>query len=252
MENKYWKTGSTQIQPVSLTRPTLGQLLKQAVLLVIIGTVWGIALMGYLSFVETNSTQTVSNSPKVDAVALAEPTATSIPTETATTTPTFTPTPTETPTPTVTSTPTVESDQPVAGTATPTVTSTATPTTTPTATPTETATTVPTETPLPAAEVPAQTDGGTVSFAADVMPILENRCTKCHDPEREEEGLLLTTYEEVMRGSWHGEILIPGNSQDSYVVELIQSGEMPKKEPRLLPGEIRTIVEWIDAGAPNN
>ncbi|RME74138.1 MAG: hypothetical protein D6784_10610, partial [Chloroflexi bacterium] len=95
-------------------------------------------------------------------------------------------------------------------------------------------------------------------FTGDVFPIFERRCIKCHGGEkpegglRIEEGLDMRSYEALMQGSINGPVVEPGNADASYLVELIMKGEMPKKEPRLLPGEIRTIVDWINAGAPDN
>jgi hypothetical protein len=81
---------------------------------------------------------------------------------------------------------------------------------------------------------------------------LENRCVKCHGGERTEEGLALNTYADVMAGSWNGPAVIPGDAEGSYLLELIISGDMPKRAPRLLPAEIRFITEWINAGALDN
>jgi hypothetical protein len=91
-----------------------------------------------------------------------------------------------------------------------------------------------------------------ISFSADVLPILQNRCVKCHGGERTEEGLILTTYADVLAGSWNGSVIKPGDAEGSYLVEQIVSGDMPKRAPRLLPGEIRFITEWINAGALDN
>ena len=84
------------------------------------------------------------------------------------------------------------------------------------------------------------------------MPIFERRCVKCHGGERTAEGLILNSYADVMTGSWNGPVVEPGSAADSYLVEQIVSGDMPKREPRLLPAEIRTISDWIDAGALDN
>jgi hypothetical protein len=56
----------------------------------------------------------------------------------------------------------------------------------------------------------------------------------------------------LLAGSFNGPVIEPGNAEDSYLVELIVSGEMPKRAPRLLPAQIRAIVDWINAGAPDN
>jgi len=97
-----------------------------------------------------------------------------------------------------------------------------------------------------------------VSFVDEVFPILDKRCVKCHGGPRDEggqrieEGLNLLTWEDVMAGSTWGSVVEPGDLAGSYMLELILSGDMPEKEPRLLPREIRAIQNWIASGAPNN
>jgi hypothetical protein len=99
---------------------------------------------------------------------------------------------------------------------------------------------------------------GVVSFTQDVLPILDRRCVKCHGGEREEggqrieEGLSLLTWEDVMAGSTWGSVVEPGDVAGSYLLELIQNGDMPDKEPRLLPREVRVITQWIATGAKKN
>jgi hypothetical protein len=101
-------------------------------------------------------------------------------------------------------------------------------------------------------------DPATVSFARDVLPILERRCVKCHGGERPEggirleEGLSLRTWADVMAGSTWGTVVEPGDPAASYLLELVQDGDMPNKEPRLLPRELRLLLRWIAAGAPDN
>lgn len=111
----------------------------------------------------------------------------------------------------------------------------------------EAPTQVPTE---PPAEAPAANT--TVSFANDVLPILESRCIKCHGGDKIEEGLLMRTYEEIMAGSDNGPIVVPGDVANSLMVELVTANEMPKRGPKLTPPQIQIITEWVAAGAPNN
>jgi hypothetical protein len=63
---------------------------------------------------------------------------------------------------------------------------------------------------------------------------------------------MLLTHEGVLAGSFNGAVIVPGNAEDSYLVEQVVSGDMPKRGPRLLPAEVRFITEWINAGVPNN
>jgi hypothetical protein len=91
-----------------------------------------------------------------------------------------------------------------------------------------------------------------VSFANDVLPILQSRCIKCHGGDKIEEGLLMRTYEEIMAGSDNGPIVVPGDVANSLMVELVAANEMPKRGPKLSPPQVQIITEWVAAGAPNN
>lgn len=107
----------------------------------------------------------------------------------------------------------------------------------------------PTEAPT---DVPAKDPAATISFANDVMPIIQSRCVNCHGGDRIEEGLLMRSYEEVMAGSENGPIVVPGDVVNSKMVELITSQKMPKRGPKLTPPQVQIITDWVAAGAPNN
>jgi hypothetical protein len=62
----------------------------------------------------------------------------------------------------------------------------------------------------------------------------------------------LNTYENLMAGSENGPVVVPGDSAGSLLVDMISSGEMPKRGDKLTADEIQTISDWINAGAPNN
>ena len=127
------------------------------------------------------------------------------------------------------------------------------PSLTPSPTPSPTLRPTPMDTLSPPAETPLPTVAtDEVGFAKDVLPILTNRCVKCHGGERTEEGLVLKSSADVMAGSWNGPVIEPGSADDSYLIEQIVSGEMPKRAPRLLPAQIRFIIDWVNAGAPDN
>jgi len=98
----------------------------------------------------------------------------------------------------------------------------------------------------------ATVDLANVSFQHDVLPIFEQYCTKCHGDEDPEEGLKLTSYENVMAGSFYGAVVKPGDPATSYLVELIETGQMPKRGADLTQAEIDTIIAWIEAGAQND
>ncbi|MBL8079114.1 MAG: c-type cytochrome [Anaerolineales bacterium] len=121
---------------------------------------------------------------------------------------------------------------------------------------------LPTETQAPATEIPsvpateaptqaAVTSTG-ISFANDVAPIFEASCNKCHGIEEVKEGLDLTTYEGVIAGSFNGAVVVPGNANESYLVQQVAEGEMPKRGLGLTDQQIQIIADWVNQGAQNN
>jgi mono/diheme cytochrome c family protein len=123
--------------------------------------------------------------------------------------------------------------------------------------PTEMAELAPTEGPTKAlaeapTEAPAEAPATAVSFANDVMPIIQSRCINCHGGDRIEEGLLMRSYDELLAGSDNGPVIVPGDIANSLLVELVTNQKMPKRGPKLTPPQVQIITEWVAAGAPNN
>lgn len=92
----------------------------------------------------------------------------------------------------------------------------------------------------------------TVSFSADVLPILQSRCFNCHGGDDIEEGLNLTTFAGIMAGSDNGPVIVPGDAANSLLAEQVVSQEMPKRGPKLTPPQVQIIVDWINQGALDN
>ncbi len=76
-----------------------------------------------------------------------------------------------------------------------------------------------------------------------VGPILEARCVACHGGTA---GLYLDTYEGMMDGGNFGPAIIPGNADESLLVELQKAGHPNSLAPR----ELEWIEQWINEGAP--
>jgi len=91
-----------------------------------------------------------------------------------------------------------------------------------------------------------------VSYANDIRPVLEGRCSNCHAGKLVSDGLNMETYEALMAGSQHGPVIVPGDASGSLLVEKLTSGQMPKRGPKLTPAQIQLIIDWINAGALNN
>jgi hypothetical protein len=111
-------------------------------------------------------------------------------------------------------------------------------------TPPATNTTEPTS--APTTEVTA------ISFANDILPILQSRCKNCHGGNKIEEGLILLSHAEVMKGSENGPVVVPGNANESLLVELLLNQKMPKRGPKLTPPQVQLIVDWVNQGALDN
>lgn len=112
-----------------------------------------------------------------------------------------------------------------------------------TAAATDAPTEAPTEAPL---------TGASVSFAHDIMPIFETTCLKCHGVEKTEKGLDMQTHAALMAGSERGAVVVPGDAAGSRLAELVMNGKMPKRGTKLTAEQVQLIVDWINAGAPNN
>jgi mono/diheme cytochrome c family protein len=97
----------------------------------------------------------------------------------------------------------------------------------------------------PAAQAPAG-QASTISFARDVLPIFQQRCAQCHGARRQAGGVALSSYDEVMQA------VVPGDPNGTDLVNLIQTGMMPRNSPPVAAAQVQTIVKWIQDGAKNN
>jgi hypothetical protein len=93
-----------------------------------------------------------------------------------------------------------------------------------------------------------------VDFGNDVLPILQDRCFKCHDADKQKGGLRLDLRAAAMRGTSNGPIIIPGKSAESTLIHSVIAPEdaderMPPKGEPLGEAQISTLTQWIDTGA---
>lgn len=90
-------------------------------------------------------------------------------------------------------------------------------------------------------------DVAKASFEHNLLPILTARCalSGCHVADGPH-GLDFRTYESFVAGGEHGPAFVPGNAQESEIVEQIVSGTMPPGGPPLSAAEIKLFVDWIN------
>jgi hypothetical protein len=105
---------------------------------------------------------------------------------------------------------------------------------------------------------PASTKTG-VTYAADIKPILDSSCIKCHGAQKPKAKLRLDNLDGVLKGSENGKDVEPGNSAKSVLVlNVAHLGDAddfmppPKNKlglKQLTPEQVGLIRAWIDQGA---
>jgi len=227
MKRSWWRTGPPVKRPQPVLKPTAGQLLRQGVMLLAVAALWGGILLVLLGASRSSNIAFVAEqgTPERKATVTA-----------AIKTPTVAATGTSATAPATAAAAAGVTATRAAATATATLTAASTPT------PGAAAVTL----------APTGTVTTSVSFARDVLPIFTQICVKCHGGEKTQKSLVLKTYADVMQGSENGPVVEPGDAGSSLLVDMIVKGKMPKNGPKLLPGQIQVIVDWVTAGAPNN
>ena len=88
--------------------------------------------------------------------------------------------------------------------------------------------------------------GGPLTYDAAIGPLLQARCGGCHGPSGVQ-GLDLTTFQGIMKGTVNGQVILPGDFANSKLIK-IQSQPQPHFA-QLSPDELTLVSNWIDAGA---
>ena len=88
------------------------------------------------------------------------------------------------------------------------------------------------------------------TFEADVRPILKSHCFHCHGEEAKTEGRLdVRLVRLLVAGGESGPAVVAGKAGESYLIERLESGEMPPGEKKVSAEELRVVREWINQGA---
>ena len=98
-----------------------------------------------------------------------------------------------------------------------------------------------------------------LTYQANIKPILDANCIECHVPGGKgfkKTGLLLDSYDGLMKGTNFGPVVVPGSSVSSTLYRLVSgkadsSIRMPHGMGSLPESDVSTIAAWIDQGAKN-
>ena len=90
----------------------------------------------------------------------------------------------------------------------------------------------------------------TVTFEADIRPILKAHCFHCHGEDGSAKGGLDVRLQKLLiKGGKHGPAIAPGQAEKSSLFAKIRDGKMPKEQAKLPAAQIETIRLWIEQGA---
>ena len=109
------------------------------------------------------------------------------------------------------------------------------------------------------AKLPPASDKKNVTYDADIKPIFEQSCVKCHGEQKPKGKLRMDSLEGIMKGGEDGKVVVPGKSTESMVMaNIAHLGDPddymppPKNKAGIGPltkEQIGLIRAWIDQGA---
>ncbi len=108
-------------------------------------------------------------------------------------------------------------------------------------------------------DLPPPSGKADVSYAADIKPIFDASCVRCHASGKAKAKLRLDSLPNALHGGEHGKVIQPGNSSASLLIHCVAHlGEKDKHMPPLnnkakigplTKEQIGLLRAWIDQGA---
>ena len=97
-------------------------------------------------------------------------------------------------------------------------------------------------------------DENTPVYTSSIQPILDSKCTSCHNPTKKKGKLDLSTWDQMILGGESGPAWISGNIEESEIIKralLPQDHDdhmPPDGKPQLNEFEIALLSSWISSG----
>ena len=94
-----------------------------------------------------------------------------------------------------------------------------------------------------------------VDFRREIYPLLKQRCFSCHTGANPDSGYRLDVYDELLGFSTGENLIVPGQSQQSKLIQLVASDVAEERMPPvdstapLSKKEVALLRAWIDQGA---
>src|SRR5208337_9318 len=112
---------------------------------------------------------------------------------------------------------------------------------------------------LDAGKLPPPAAKSDVTYDADIKPVLDKSCVKCHSGEKPKGKLYLNSLDGILKGGKDGKVIIPGRSDKSPLVfdvahvgddsDFMPPPESKSKVPPLTKEQVGLIRAWVDQGA---
>ncbi|WP_197441283.1 c-type cytochrome domain-containing protein [Thalassoglobus neptunius] len=100
-------------------------------------------------------------------------------------------------------------------------------------------------------QIPKPTGTETVSFTQDMAPWMANLCLNCHNSRNKSGGLSVETFFDLMKGGDSGEVIIPGDMENSRFFRLVGGLElprMPQGQGRITRQNYEDMKKWFAEG----
>jgi WD40 repeat protein len=92
----------------------------------------------------------------------------------------------------------------------------------------------------------------TANFNSQVAPILQKNCLACHSSASKMGGLVMESYDTLMKGGAHGAVIVPGKADQSRMILMLEGKvqpRMPFGADPLPAADIATLKAWVEGGA---
>jgi WD40 repeat protein len=89
-----------------------------------------------------------------------------------------------------------------------------------------------------------------VTFDDHILPLFQQSCLNCHNPDKAKGGLDLSTYSGAMKGGSGGKIAEPGDAGSKLIAVVLQTSEpkMPPEGDKLGGDQVSLLKAWIEGG----
>lgn len=88
-----------------------------------------------------------------------------------------------------------------------------------------------------------------VSFTDQIAPIFHQRCVACHNARNAQGRYNMANFDAIHSVGESGEVIVPGDANNSPLLQFIEDGSMPFDADPLSDDEITLVRRWIELGA---